>query len=277
MVDPRRPYAGLEFAPGTKFPDYITVQGNSVPVGFINYLPHSAQSNYHALLARFEKRLSSGSIILSAYTWSKAIANAPSSQDSFDLRADRGLASFHTAHRWVTTAVYELPFGPGKSYLQEGLASKILSGIQLSGIYSMQSGFPFTINLQGDTAGVGAGTGGIFVRPNYVSGQTVALDNPNTERFFNTSAFSIPAAATFGNVGKNTVIGPGLVNLDLALSKDVRFTERFKFQFRAESFNIANHPNWTVVGRIANNQPTFGKGLGQLDPRQLQFGGKLIF
>ena len=76
-VDPRRPYLGLEFAPGTVFPSYITVQGNSVPVGFINYLPHSAQSNYHAALLRVEKRFSAGASFLSSYTFSKAITNAP--------------------------------------------------------------------------------------------------------------------------------------------------------------------------------------------------------
>lgn len=292
-VDPRRPYAGLEYAPGAVFPDYISVSGNKVPVGFINYLPHSAQSNYHAGLLRVEKRFTNGVSFLSAYTFSKAITNAPQfrnaggadgnenspAQDAFNLQADRGLASFHAAHRWANSAVYNLPFGKDGVMFQEGWASKLMGGWQLSGIYTMQSGFPFTINVQGDTAGVGAGTGGIFIRPNAVYGQNWELSSSerSTSRYFNTSAFSLPAVATFGNVGKNTVIGPGLVNLDVVLAKEHSITESVKLQFRAEAFNVLNHSNYTVVGRLINAPATFGRVLGQMDPRQLQFGAKLLF
>jgi hypothetical protein len=291
-VDPRRPYAGLEYAAGTVFPSYLSVSGNSVPVGFINYLPHSAQSNYHAALLRLEKRFNGSLSVLSSYTFSKAITNAPQfrnaggadgsenspAQDAYNLQAERGLASFHLKHRWSSSAVYNLPFGPDKAFLTEGIASKILADWQLSGIYSMQSGFPFTINLQGDTAGVGAGTGGIFIRPNAVAGQNWQLpsDQRTTDRYFNTSAFAAPATGSFGNVGRNTVIGPGMVNLDVVLARSFSFTETKKLQFRAEAFNVLNHSNYTIVGRLLNT-PTFGRVQGQLDPRQIQFGAKLLF
>jgi hypothetical protein len=292
-IDPRRPYAGVVYAPGTQFPSYVSVVGDSVPVGFINFLPHSAQSNYHALLVRFEKRFTKGFSFLNAYTFSKAITNAPQfrnaggvngnenspAQDSFNLAAERGLASFNIAHRWVSTGLYTLPFGKQAQYLPEGLAGRILGGIQLSAIFSMQTGFPFTINLQGDSANVGAGTGGIYIRPNAVPGATAALSGSerSTSRFFNTAAFTQPAAGTFGNAGKNTVIGPGLTNVDLVIAKEIPFRERLRFQIRAEAFNIANHSNYSIVGRIINTPATFGKVLGQLDPRQIQFGAKLIF
>jgi hypothetical protein len=291
-IDPRRPYAGLEYAPGTVFPSYLSVSGNSVPAGFINYLPHSAQSNYHAALLRVEKRFDGNSSLLSSYTFSKAITNAPQfrnaggadgsenspAQDAFNLSADRGLASFHVKHRWVNSFVYGLPFGPEKAFFNEGLSSKILGGWQASGIYTMQSGFPFTVNLQGDTAGVGAGTGGIFIRPNAVAGQSWELpgDQRSTNRYFNTGAFAAPPAAQFGNIGKNTVIGPGLVNLDFVLAKNISLGETKKLQFRAEAFNIMNHSNYSIVGRLLNT-PTFGRVLGQLDPRQIQFGAKFLF
>jgi hypothetical protein len=291
-VDPRRPYAGVEFAPGTVFPDYLSVTANSVPVGFINYLPHSAQSNYHAALLRIEKRFSRDLSFLSSYTFSKAITNAPQfrnaggadgsenspAQDSFNLRAERGLASFHLKHRMTTSFVYSLPFGADKAFFQEGITSKVLGGWQLSGIYSAQTGFPFTINTQGDTAGVGAGTGGIFIRPNLVSGQNWELsgDERSTARYFNTSAFTAPPVAAFGNVGRNTVIGPGLVNFDFVLAKQVAIREGINLQLRAEAFNIMNHSNYTVVGRLINT-PTFGRVLGQQDPRQIQFGAKILF
>jgi hypothetical protein len=292
-IDARRPYAGVTYAPGTVFPSYITVQGNSVPVGFINYLPHSAQSNYHALTARVEKRFNHGLSFLNAYTFSKAITNAPQfrnaggaggnenspSQDSFNLRADRGLASFNIAHRNVTSVVYELPFGKNKPLLQEGVASKILGGWTMSGIYSMQTGFPFTINVRGDSANVGAGTGGIFIRPNAVPGATWELSSGqrSTDKYFNTAAFVAPDKGQFGNVGKNTVIGPGLTNLDFVIAKEIAVLEKMKLQIRGEAFNIFNHSNYTIVGRIINDPATFGKVLGQLDPRQIQIGAKLVF
>jgi hypothetical protein len=287
-VDPRRPYLGVQYAPNIQFPSYITVVGNTVPVGQINYLPHSAQSNYESLFVRLEKRFSGGVSFLSSYTWSKAITNAPQfrnaggvngnenspPQDSYNLAAERSLASFDNAHRWINTVLYDLPVPKHK-----GAASAIFGDIQLSGILSLQSGFPFTVNLSGDTAGAGAGTGGIFIRPNYILGQTVALSGSaqTADHFFNTAAFSLPATGTFGNLGRDTIIGPGLTDLDIVIAKNIALRERVKLQLRAECFNLFNHPNYNIVGRIINDPTTFGKVLSQLDPRQLQFGAKLLF
>jgi Carboxypeptidase regulatory-like domain/TonB dependent receptor len=291
-VDPRRPYAALQYAPGTQFPSYVTVVGTSVPVGFINYLPHSAQSNYHSLFVRFEKPFANGLSWLTSYNFSKAITNAPQfrnaggvngsenspAQDSFNLRAERGLAYYDTRHRLVNTVVYQLPFGRDKRFVRYGLASKVLGGWEMSSIVTVQSGFPFTLNLRGDTAGVGAGTGGIFVRPILVPGATWQLDGSqrSTSRYFNTDAFLSPAAGTFGNVGRNTLIGPGQANADLIVARYIRVKEGIRLQFRAEFFNALNHSNYLLVGRIVND-PTYGQVLSQYDPRELQFGLKLTF
>jgi hypothetical protein len=291
-VDPRRPYKGLKFAPGTKFPDYVVVQGSSVPAGFINYLPHSAQSNYHAFFVRFEKRYSGGLSWLSTYNFSKAITNAPQfrnaggangaenspPQDSHILDEERGLASFDVRHRLVTSVVWDLPWGKGRRWLKEGPASWVAGGWQLSSIFSAQTGFPFTANLSGDTAGIGGGTGAILVRPNAVPGATAELEESarTTARWFNTAAFATPAAYTLGNVGRNTIIGPGLMNLDLMASKSIRFREGVSLQLRGEFFNSFNTPNYNVVGRILNN-PQFGRVQSQLDPRQIQLGLRLAF
>ena len=291
-VNPRRPYVALDYAPGTTFPSYVNVQGSSVPVGFINYLPHSAQSNYHALNMRAEKPFKNGLSWLASYTFSKAITNAPQfrnaggangsenspAQDAFNLAAERGLAGYDLRHRLVNTVVFQLPFGRTQKYLRYGLASKMLGGWELSGIVSAQSGFPFTINIKGDTAGVGAGTGGIFVRPNAVPGVTYQLpaSQMSTSRYFNTAAFTAPATGAFGNVGRNTVIGPAFSNADAVLSRHFRIKEKADLQFRAEFFNALNHPNFTLVGRILND-PTFGQVLSQADPRELQFGFKFTF
>lgn len=291
-VDPRRPYQGLQYAAGTTFPPYVNVVGDSVPVGFVNYLPHAAQSNYHSLFVRFEKPFSNGISWLTSYAFSKAITNAPQfrnaggvngsenspAQDSFNLRAERALASFDTRHRLVNTVVYQLPFGRNRAHLRYGLASKVLGGWETSGIVTAQTGFPFTANLRGDTAGVGAGTGGIFVRPNAVAGSDWRLTDSqrSTARYFNTAAFAAPAAGAFGNVGRNTIIGPGFLNVDAVVVRHFRIHEGLDLQFRAEFFNTLNHPNLNLVGRIMND-PTFGQVLSQFDPRQLQFGLKLTF
>src|SRR5262249_51834515 len=98
----------------------------------------------------------------------------------------------------------------------------------------------------------------------------------STDHFFNTQAFAAPATGTFGNLGRNTIIGPSLADLDFVLAKNFALRENVRLQFRAEFFNLLNHPNYNIVGRILND-PTFGRVLSQLDPRQLQFGLKLGF
>lgn len=291
-VDPRRPYAGVQFHPSMKFPYYITPISDFVPATQVNMYANSAQSNYHALLLRFERRFRSGFSLLSSYTFSKAISNAPQfrnsggangsenspPQDSYNLSAERGLASFDVRHRWVNSFVWDLPFGSGRKFLTSGPASWLLGGWQISGILQTQSGFPFTINVNGDTAGIGGGTGGILVRANAVPGVSYQLaeGERSTSRWFNTAAFSLPAAGTFGNLGRNTVTGPGLVNMDTNVSRTFAIGERVRLQLRGEFFNLFNHPNYRLVGRLINVQG-FGRVLSQFDPRQIQLGAKLSF
>ncbi|MGC4084460.1 MAG: TonB-dependent receptor [Vicinamibacterales bacterium] len=274
-VDPRRPYAALLFAPNTTFPDYVVVQGNRVPVGQINYFPHSARSEYDALQLRLERRFAGGFSLLSAYTLSKARSNAPQyrnaggaggaenspPQNSYDLDSEWGPAYYNATHRWVTTVTRALPFG-----------------FQASGIWTMQSGFPFTVNIQGDTAGIGGGTGGILIRPNAVAGVDPYL--PKSEwkngRYLNPAAFVAPPAGAFGTLGRNSLVGPGYVNLDVVLAKGFTFGGQRRLELRAEIFNALNRRNYTLVNRLLNT-PDFGAITSQADPRQMQFGVRLTF
>jgi hypothetical protein len=281
-VNPRRPYAGVIFDQGMSFPWYISATSNTVPVTQVNMYAHSAQSNYHALLVRFERRYARGLSWLSSLTYAKAISNAPQfrnaggasgsenspPQNSYDLAAERGLASFDVRGRWVNTVVYDSPF-----------QNRLLGGWQLSGIIQLQSGFPFTINISGDTAGIGGGTGGILIRPNAIPGQSSRLEpeERSTNRFFNTDAFALTPSFQFGNVGRNTVAGPGLFNIDTTVARNFQLTERFRLQFRTEFFNLFNTPNHSIVGRLINVPASFGRVLNQLDPRQIQFALKLNF
>src|SRR5262249_46005971 len=148
----------------------------------------------------------------------------------------------------------ELPFGAGKPWLRSGIPSHIFGGWQIAGILSMQTGFPFTINVSGDSAGIGGGNGGILIRGNPVAGQDPQLpaDRRSTARWFNTDAFIAPPAYQFGLLGRNTVTGPGILNLDTTLSKRFHIRERFSVEIRAEAFNLFNTPNLTQLGRIIN-------------------------
>jgi hypothetical protein len=291
-VDPRRPYAGLVFAPNTTFPGYVTVQGSSVPVGQINYFPHSARADYNALELRVERRFAAGLSMLSAYTLSDARTNAPQfrnaggvngsenspPQNSYDLEAEWGPAYYNARHRWVTNLIWTPPFGAGKRYANQGIPAAIFGAWQLAGIWTMQSGFPFTVNLQGDTAGVGGGSGGIFVRPNVVPGVDPYLPSSDWARglYLNPAAFSLPPAGTFGNASRNSLVGPGYTDLDLAIARIVPLPRSRQLELRVEAFNLLNRTNYNLVGRILN-APNFGQLQSQYDPRQWQFGIRFAF
>ncbi len=292
----KRPYYGLQLSPAVQSELAFPMSASTVPVTTINYFPHSAQSNYHALTARLERRFLAGFSLLSSFTWSKAITNAPQyrnaggitgdenspPQNSFNLAADRSLAYFNAKFRWVTSGVYEMPFGKDHRMAATGAPAAILGGWQLSAVLQLQSGFPYTIDYKGDPINIGGGSGGILVRPNYVLGSNGMPVDPNlsssqrsTARWFNTSAFVQPVYA-FGNVGRNTMVGDGLSNLDATVARAFRIAERATLQFRAEFFNLANHSNYNLIGRIVND-PTFGIVQNQLSPRQIQFAVKMSF
>ena len=292
----KRPYFGVTLSPDIQAALRFPISSTTVPVSQVNYFPHSAHSSYNALSLRLEKRYESGFSALSSFTWSKAISNAPQyrnaggitgsenspPQNSFNLSADRSLAYFNAKLRSVTSVVYDLPFGTGRRFAATGVPSMILGGWQISSILQMQSGYPFTINYKGDPINIGGGSGGILVRPNQAVGPDGKPIDPNlpsdqrtTAKWFNTAAFVQPIAS-FGNVGRNSMIGPKMINLDASIVRTFRPVERMAVQFRAEFFNAANHPNFNLIGRIVND-PTFGIVQNQLPPRQIQFALKVSF
>jgi hypothetical protein len=142
----------------------------------------------------------------------------------------------------------------------------------------MQSGFPFTVNLQGDTAGVGGGSGGIFIRPNAVPGIDPYLPSSQwaSGMYLNLDAFKAPPAGAFGNVGRNSLVGPGYVDLDLGISRSISLSSTKRVELRAEAFNLLNRINYNLVGRILGT-PSFGQLLSQYDPREWQFGVRFAF
>lgn len=255
----------------------------------IDMLESRANSSYHSLQTRFQQRLSRGLSALVSYTWSKSIddasnffssagdANFP--QNSYDLRSERGRSNFDVRHRLSASYTYDLPFGRGRKYLAEnGFVSTILSGWQTLGILTLQTGRPFTVALLSEIDNSGTGRSllgfGANDRPNIV-GDPLA-GNRSVERWFNTGAFSFPPPGTFGNAGRNILDGPGYQNFNLSLVKNTALSERMSVQFRAEAFNLFNHPNFGLPDNFLGS-PTFGRITSARDPRHIQFGAKLLF
>jgi hypothetical protein len=248
-------------------------------------------SNYNALLVRVERRLSKGFSILAAYTFSKEIDDMVPSvngfpgesfagsalQNYYDLQNERAISSWNTPQTLVISYVYELPFGKGKPFFNNGgLLDKFVGGWQVNGNTTFMSGSPLQI-VGGNSSGTLAGT----QRPNW-NGQNPTLDGAVTDRllrYFNTSDFSFNAPFTFGSAPRlmSSLYGPGTDNFDISLFKNTSIGERFQVQFRAEAFNVFNrvqfsNPNTNI------NSTAFGVISGQQNlPRNIQLALKLLF
>jgi hypothetical protein len=255
----------------------------------ITLLESRASSTYHSLQARVQQRLDFGLALLGSYTWSKSIDDASNfftsagdpnfPQNSFDLRAERGRSNFDVRHRLSLSYSYDLPFGKGRQYLADrGGLSTLLTGWQTFGIVTLQSGRPFTVALlqEIDNSGTGRSSLGFGAndRPNLVGDPQIASSTPG--RWFNTAAFAFSPPGTFGNAGRNILDGPGYQNVNVSLVKNTRVAERLNLQFRAEAFNLFNHPNFNLPDNFLGS-PTFGQITSARDPRHIQFGLKLLF
>jgi len=255
----------------------------------IDLLESRANSNYNALQARFQQRLARGLSALASYTWSKSIDDASNffssagdpnfPQNSYNVAAERGRSNFDVSHRLSVSYSYALPFGKGRNYLHDdGWLSTVLSGWETFGIVTLQSGRPFTVALLSEIDNSGTGRSilgfGANDRPNLVGNPE--LSNPTTLQWFNTAAFVFPAPGTFGNAGRNILEGPGFQNVNASLVKNTALTERVNLQFRAEAFNLFNHPNFNLPDNFLGS-PTFGRITSARDPRHIQFGLKLLF
>ena len=249
----------------------------------IDLLESRANSNYNALQLRFQQRLTRGFSALASYTWSKSIDDASNffssagdpnfPQNSFNVAAERGRSNFDVAHRLSVSYSYAFPFKRN-----DGFVGTLLSGWETFGIVTLQTGRPFTVALLSEIDNSGTGRSilgfGANDRPNLVGNPE--LSDPTTLQWFNTTAFAFPAPGTFGNAGRNILEGPGFQNVNASLLKNTRLTERVNLQFRAEAFNLFNHPNFNLPDNFLGS-PTFGRITSARDPRHIQFGLKLLF
>jgi Carboxypeptidase regulatory-like domain len=246
----------------------------------------AAHSNYNSLQALFEKRYSHGLQFQASYTYSKSLDNASSFEEILqptNFNATYGPSLFDSRHRFVFNVVWELPIPK-----MQGFAGKALSGWQVSGIYTFQSGFPILINncndteLQGSTFGFECPG-----KPNFTG--AFKTHNPRTDGFvFDPNLFdncdnstcpgdpTAVALGTFGNVPRTLCCNPPIQNWDMGIFKDTAIGEKMRVEFRTEIFNLFNHAQfYGVDGNSANT--TFGQPQKVRDPRLFQFALKLIF
>ena len=283
--------AGL--ADGTKY--YPTpVRRRNPALGTIAKVYTSAFSRYNGFALDLNRRFQGGLAFRVNYTFAKSMDNASQLQstqsvnspgstlDTFDRRRDYGLSAFDVRNRFSFSGSYELPLGSGKALLSgaKGAADKLISGWQSNLIVGLQDGFPFTPQLgfnqsrNGDTSNVD--------RPDMARGRTLSgIYRRTPERWFDPTAFALPINGTYGNAGRNILIGPGLATFDLSLFKTTPLSEQWKLQFRAEVFNLFNRANFgfpspivltpsgapaSAAGRVTGTATT---------SRQIQFGLKL--
>lgn len=253
-------------------------------------------SSYNALEVDVRHRFSHGLDFRGDYTWSKSLDNGDTLNGSAaanapglvmypgNLSLDWGLSTFDVRNAAVLNGSYELPLGPGRRLLARsgGWLGKLVSGWSLNGIATLVSGFPFTPQLGFNPSNNGDTRNPVRPSWNPAFHGPVILGRP--DRYFDPDAFVVPLNGTYGNVGRDTLIGPGLKNIDLSLLKDTFLNERLRLEFRAECFNILNTPNFntpnlivftsdsgipsSAAGRITSTSTT---------SRQIQFGLKLIW
>lgn len=253
------------------YPDY----------GFIGCHCEFQNSSYNALQLGLERRYKGGLFWSVSYTFSKFLdynEDNFSSQfpmDPYNLRLERGLSQSHYPYRFVTAAIYDLPFGKGRQWLASGPLSWIAGGWQLSTIVSLQSGTQVWIQQANNTAR----TFSRSFRPNLAGNPILPEDERTIDRWFNLSAFAAPAPLTYGNSNKfPNIQGPGLANADVSMVRffPVPVRESMKFELRGDFFNVLNRTNFNEPSGNFGT-PTFGRVTSARLPRTIQLGLKLWF
>jgi len=287
--------AGL--ADGTKyFPSPVRRRNPDISTQVMLFT--SAVNNYNAFYVDINRRFGGGFAFRTNYTYSKsldnssqitgtqAVSNPSAVMDPEDRMRDYGLSAFDVRNRFSFNSTYELPLGSGKALFNgaTGLANTLVSGWQLNTILGLQGGFPFTpllgFNRSRD------GNTNFPDRPDITPGRKIddsIYENNSPNQWFDPSVFSLQAAGTYGNAGRDILKAPGLASFDASLFKTTYITERLNLQFRAEFFNLMNRtnlaiPSTTVLTTSGDPASSAGRiSRTATQSRQIQFGLKLSF
>ena len=288
------------------------IAGTAVPAGAY-YVPTTTRANpaiantwtwfsegvslHNALQLDVNRRFGGGLALRGVYTFSKVIDDGDSlnattsgggpalASNPFDLRSDRGLGTFDVRHVAVANATYALPIGRGKRFLAgaNGFGNAAAGGWTLNSIVTLQGGFPFSPQLSYNPSNNGDTRNPVrpFVNPAFTG--PVILGK--VDKWFDPNAFLAPANTAenggfYGNVGRDTLIGPGLATWDFSILKDTRIREKLNLQFRAEVFNVLNRANFNLPNAVVLTPSGVSPTAGQITStsttsRQVQFGLKL--
>jgi hypothetical protein len=250
---------------------------------------HNAISNYNALQLQIQRRLTSGLSFNANYTWSHFLDEQDSSgwgnragnqpyQNAFDPSSNYGNSNFDIAHIFKANAVYELPFGKGKTLLnQNALLDAVVGGWQTSATAIAQTGNPFTVTYSGPDQSYlnkGGQWGGNWF-PNLVGNPNPS--NPTIQQWFNPAAYAVATPGTLGNSGRNTLRGPGLWDVNFSMAKTFSWRERLHLQVRADASNVFNHPSFGHPDTNFND-PNAGQITSTtVNGRNIQLGARLSF
>jgi hypothetical protein len=248
----------IAYNPDTAYPGPGTVANNQPYTGYssISGWAPIGISNYNGLQLSAEKRLSNGLYFLAAYTYSRSLDEGPGGNSSSseqrinvqnprNISAEYGLSDFNYSQRFTDSTIYQLPVGRGRKFLANagGVTDALLGGWEANGILTLQTGAPFSVSMATSAANTGT-----FTRPNRLCNGNLPSSQRTLADWYDTSCFVSPPQYAFGNTGRNILIGPGLETLDFSLHKNFQITEALGLQFRVESFNMLNHPNFSTPG-----------------------------
>ena len=242
-------------------------------IGNITTDESNGNSSYHAMQVWLNRRFSKRLAFQVAYTWGHSISDVAltsftnTTSDPFNFDSDRGDADLDRRHTFVSNVVYVLP-----SFQEWGKAAEfVLGDWQLNAIGSYFGATPIEITHGVNTLGTASAVG---QRPNYTGAPLYLSGDPT--RHLNPAAFATPAAGQLGTLGKGSVRGKPITNIDFSMAKNWRFKERYGFQFRAEFFNVFNHANFVGFDLDTRNG-TFGQLLNTQASREIQLGVKFTF
>ncbi len=280
-IQPRRPFPKISFVDNSVFPPGVEVASATFPVSTINLLENTAQSWYHAGYINVRRRYARGLSFLANYTFAKALDNAPDfrspmfepaiPQNNRDLNAEKGPAC-DVRQRVAVSTVYQPP-----AWNRGRLASIITRDWRGSMELQLQTGFPMTISVFGDTANAGTAVGENPIRANVTGAKVFPSGSRNATTWFNPAAFAAPPAYTFGNASRNSVYGPGMETMDVGIVRDFQLGEKTQFEWRSEFFNVLNHTNLGTPNRFVNTS-TFGSITEATTPgREIQLSARLSF
>jgi hypothetical protein len=242
--------------------------------GSIFFVESAGTSSFNSMQVSFNRPLRRGVSVWAVYTLSKSTDDASAfldtrgdrnfPQDSANVRAERAPSSFDVRHRLVMAYSIELP--------QTNVWTR---DTQVRGIVTVQSGQPFTPLLRFDNSNTGNGGTAGWDRPDLVGDPH--LPHPTADRWFDTSAFAVPARYSFGDAGRNSLRGPGFASFDLSIARRIGFSASRALLIEAQAFNLLNRTNFDLPEPFADEPATFGRIFSARAPRQIQLVARFEF